>query len=74
MVLKSKDGYVAKEDLAYGDIVLFARDGKNINHAGIYVGNGEFVHSPQSGDVVRITTLMSGYYADCYFTARRVLP
>jgi len=66
--------YVAKEDLAYGDIVLFARDGKNINHAGIYVGNGEFVHSPQSGDVVSITTLMSGYYADCYFTARRVLP
>jgi hypothetical protein len=66
--------YVAKEDLAYGDIVLFARDGKNINHAGIYVGNGEFVHSPQSGDVVKFTTLMSGYYANCYYTARRVLP
>jgi cell wall-associated NlpC family hydrolase len=66
--------YVEKENLVYGDIVLFARDGKNINHAGIYVGNGEFVHSPQSGDVVRITSLTTGYYANCYYTARRVLP
>lgn len=66
--------YVAKEDLVYGDLVFFARDGKNINHAGIYVGNGEFVHSPQSGDVVKSSTLMSGYYARSYYTARRVLP
>ena len=66
--------YVAKEDLVYGDIVLFARDGKNINHAGIYVGDGEFVHSPQSGDVVKVSPLTSGYYANCYYTARRVLP
>lgn len=65
--------YVEKENLAYGDIVLFARDGKNINHAGIYVGNGEFVHSPQSGDVVKISSLTSGYYANCYYTGRRVL-
>lgn len=66
--------YVAKSDLAYGDLVFFARDGKNINHAGIYVGNGEFVHAPQTGDVVKVTTLMSGYYANGYYTARRVLP
>ncbi len=66
--------YVAKEDLKYGDLVFFARDGKNINHVGIYVGNGEFVHSPQTGDVVKTTTLKSGYYARCYYTARRVLP
>ena len=66
--------YVDKENLVYGDIVLFARDGKNINHAGIYVGNGEFVHSPQTGDVVKVSSLTSGYYADCYYTARRVLP
>lgn len=66
--------YVEKENLVYGDIVLFARDGKNINHAGIYVGNGEFVHSPQTGDVVKVSSLTSGYYANCYYTARRVLP
>lgn len=66
--------YVAKGTLVYGDLVFFARDGININHVGIYVGNGEFVHSPSSGDVVKITTLMSGYYADTYYTARRILP
>jgi hypothetical protein len=65
--------YVPKEELIYGDLVFFARDGKNINHVGIYVGNGEFVHSPQTGDVVKKTTLMSGYYAKCYYTARRVI-
>ena len=65
--------YVSKEELTYGDLVFFARDGKNINHVGIYVGNGEFVHSPQTGDVVKKTTLMSGYYAESYYTAKRVI-
>jgi hypothetical protein len=65
--------YVAKPDLAYGDLVFFARDGRNINHVGIYVGNGEFVHAPSSGNVVKATTLLSGYYARTYYTARRVI-
>lgn len=64
---------VSKKDLQYGDLVLFARDGKNINHVGIYVGDGKFVHSPQTGDVVKITTLNSGYYAKSYYAARRVI-
>lgn len=65
--------YVAKKDLKFGDIVFFARNGKTINHVGIYVGDGNFVHAPQSGDVVKISTLMSGYYARSYYTARRVV-
>ncbi|HEY8363873.1 MAG TPA: NlpC/P60 family protein [Tissierellaceae bacterium] len=65
--------YVAKKDLQYGDLVFFARNGKTINHVGIYVGNGNFVHAPQSGDVVRISTLLSGYYSRSYYTARRVI-
>lgn len=64
---------VSKEDLEYGDLVFFARDGKNINHVGIYAGNGEFIHAPETGDVVKKSTLMSGYYERCYYTARRVL-
>lgn len=66
--------YVARENLRYGDLVFFARDGKNINHVGIYVGDGEFVHAPQTGDVVKKTTLLTGYYNKCYYTARRVIP
>lgn len=65
--------YVSKSDLEYGDLVFFARNGKTINHVGIYVGDGMFVHSPESGQVVKTTTLMSGYYANSYYTARRVL-
>jgi len=66
--------YVSKDKLTYGDLVFFAKDGANINHVGIYIGNGEFVHAPSSGDVVKISTLTSGYYANCYYTARRILP
>lgn len=69
----SAGSYVAKKDLQYGDLVFFARDGKNINHAGIYIGNGQFVHAPQTGDIVKVTTLTSGYYSNGYYTARRVL-
>jgi cell wall-associated NlpC family hydrolase len=65
--------YVPKDELIYGDLVFFARDGKNINHVGIYAGDGMFVHSPESGDVVKKTTLMSGYYERSYYTARRVI-
>lgn len=64
---------VARKDLEYGDLVLFARNGKTINHVGIYVGNGNFVHSPQTGDVVKVQTLTSGYYNNCYYAARRIL-
>lgn len=65
--------YVPKDDLAYGDLVFFARNGKDINHVGIYVGNGEFVHAPQAGDVVKKTAFTTGYYGKGYYTARRVI-
>ncbi len=65
--------YVSKEELQYGDLVFFARDGKNVHHVGIYVGNGQMVHSPQTGDVVKKTTIMSGYYQRVYYTSRRVI-
>lgn len=64
---------VAKENLEYGDLVFFARDGKNVNHVGIYVGDGMFAHAPQTGDVVKTTTLMSGYYERCFYAAKRVI-
>jgi hypothetical protein len=66
--------YVPRENLQYGDLVFFARDGKTVNHVGIYVGNGEFVHAPSTGDVVKKSTLLTGYYNNIYYTARRVMP
>ncbi len=58
--------HIAKEDLEYGDLVFFARDGSNIHHVGIYIGEGQFVHSPQTGDVVKVSPLDMGYYARTY--------
>lgn len=42
-----------------GDLVFFGTDGDadRIHHVGIYVGNGEYVHAPQRGDVVKISSL-----------------
>lgn len=71
---QSKVGiYVPKGELAYGDLVFFAKDGKNVHHVGIYVGDGYMVHAPQTGDVVKKTTITSGYYARTYYTSRRVI-
>ena len=43
-----------------------------INHVGIYVGDGLFIHAPQTGDVVKISSLESGYFAENLVAARRV--
>ncbi len=65
---------VSRENLRPGDIVFFHNTNKytRINHVGIYVGNGNFIHAPQTGDVVKISTLQSGYYAGTFVTARRI--
>jgi cell wall-associated NlpC family hydrolase len=44
---------VAHKDLLPGDIVFFS----GLGHVGIYVGHGRFIHSPYTGDVVRIQRL-----------------
>jgi cell wall-associated NlpC family hydrolase len=59
---------VARDQLEPGDLVFF--DG--LNHVGIYIGAGEFVHSPHTGDVVRITSLSDPWYAARYVGARRL--
>jgi cell wall-associated NlpC family hydrolase len=59
---------VAYSDLQPGDLVFF--DG--LGHVGIYIGGGEFIHSPHTGDVVRIDSLSEGWYAATYDGARRI--
>lgn len=45
---------VTKENLRPGDLVFF---GNPIHHEGIYVGNNSFIHSPRTGDVIKISSL-----------------
>ena len=65
--------YVAKSDLQVGDIVFFAGTyASGISHVGIYAGNGQFIHSPNSRSVVSYSDLTSGYWAQHYYGARRM--
>jgi cell wall-associated NlpC family hydrolase len=40
---------------------------------GIYIGGGQFIHAPHTGDVVKISSLSDSWYAATYFGARRIL-
>jgi cell wall-associated NlpC family hydrolase len=60
---------VPKDQLQPGDVVFF--DG--LGHNGIYIGGGQFIHSPHTGDVVKISSLSDPWYAARWVGARRLL-
>jgi cell wall-associated NlpC family hydrolase len=57
---------VPRDQLEPGDLVFFDA----LDHVGIYIGGGQFVHAPHTGDVVKITTLAA--YGGSYVGARRI--
>ncbi len=61
----------SRDELQQGDLVFFGRKGR-INHVGIYVGEGRFLHSPSTGKDVRVDSLTTGYWAPRFMQARRV--
>ena len=62
------------ESLKFGDLVFFAPPGRtSATHVGIYVGNGQMIHAPQTGDVVKYSPIFEGYFKNRFFAARRVL-
>ena len=65
---------VSKSAMLPGDVVSFATgSGSGVTHSGIYIGNGQFIHSSSGGGRVMISSLSSGYYADTYVSASRYL-
>ncbi len=56
---------VARDQLQPGDLVFFDA----LNHVGIYIGGGQMVHAPETGDVVKITPLSQ---FGSYVGARRI--
>jgi peptidoglycan DL-endopeptidase CwlO len=58
---------VSISELQPGDLVFFT----GASHMGIYIGGGQFIHSPHTGDVVKISSL-SGYYSSNFAGGRRV--
>ena len=60
---------VAKSELAPGDLVFFS----GLGHMGMYIGGGNFIHSPRTGDVVKISSLSEPYRVANWVGARRIL-
>lgn len=51
---------VSKANLQPGDLVFFGVPKiSDIHHVGLYVGNGEYLHAPQTGDKVKISKMSS---------------
>lgn len=61
----------SRDALAEGDLVFFGKRG-HIDHVGIYIGEGNFLHAPRTGRDVTVSSLTSGYWAQKYLEARRV--
>ena len=59
---------VSKSELKPGDLVFFGK-GSSVSHVGMYIGNDQYIHSPQTGDVVKISKLS----ARKMIVARRVV-
>lgn len=60
--------------LQSGDLVFFATNGgSQVSHAGIYVGEGRFVHAPRTGGTVRLDSLSNSYWQRSYLSAKRVI-
>lgn len=57
--------------LAAGDLVFFGRRGR-VDHVGIYVGEGKFVHAPSRGKDVTVSSMDTGYWSGKFMSARRI--
>ena len=64
---------VNKGDLEIGDLVIFSNTYiSGPSHAGIYIGNGDFIHASSAGGGVMISNLNSGYYSNHFTFGRRL--
>ena len=61
---------VDRASLVPGDLVFFGRKGR-VDHVGIYLGEGRFVHAPRTGRDVTVSKL-DGYWGRKFLEARRV--
>lgn len=62
---------VDRAAMAVGDLVFFGRRGR-VDHVGIYVGEGKFVHAPSRGKDVTVSSLEGGYWGGRFMQARRI--
>jgi cell wall-associated NlpC family hydrolase len=58
-------------ELQPGDLVFFHQSSRGPQHEGIYIGGGRFVQAPQTGDVVKISSLSEPAYSAGFVGAVR---
>ena len=64
---------IALADADAGDLVFF-QDQARLSHVGIYLGNGLFVHAPESGERVSVARVDTPYYQEQVVAVGRLLP
>ena len=66
---------VDRGDMKPGDLVFFRTAGRRgqgrISHVGIYIANGQFIHSPSRGKTVRVDSLDESYWSQRFAGAKR---
>jgi len=65
---------IASHAIQPGDLVFFNTLGRSYSHMGIYLGDGRFIHAPNSRGKVRVDRMDSRYYAERFEGARTLLP
>lgn len=63
---------VPRSSLLPGDLLFFAASGAQIDHVGVYAGNGRFVHAPGAGRRVAYASLDESWYAQRFAGAGRL--
>ncbi len=64
---------IPESQLKPGDLVFFNTLRRAFSHVGIYIGDGQFIHAPRSGQTVRVESLDSPYWAKRFDGARRIM-
>jgi len=64
---------VKRGEMKPGDLVFFHTGGRRhgIDHVGIYVADGQFIHSPTTGKSVQVSSLNEAYWAKHFVGAKR---
>ena len=69
-----KAAFVSRRELKRGDVVCFDCEGGDdniIDHVGIYLGNGYFIHASNAAGMVVVSRMSSGYYYKTFCWGRR---
>lgn len=65
---------IKRKALQPGDLVFFNTLRRAHSHMGVYLGDGRFIHAPNSRGTVRIDTLSNRYWSRAFDGARTLLP